>query len=68
MRNDNFGQLYLNSELICYTIDPHKLTSGVYNLQLNQSPKFKKELPLIYNDCFPANRGFRIHSRKYSKG
>ena len=63
MRNDNYGQLYFDKELICYTIDPHKLTTGVYNIQLNYSPKFKKELPLIYNDYFLASRGFRIHAR-----
>lgn len=62
IRNNNFGQLFFGNELICYTIDPHKLTTGTYNIQVNYSPKFKKELPLIYNKEFSASRGFRIHT------
>lgn len=62
IRNDNYGQLFFGNELVCYTIDPHILTTGTYNIQVNYSPKFKKELPLIYNKEFSASRGFRIHS------
>jgi hypothetical protein len=29
---------------------------------VNQSPKFKRKLPLLYNDGIKASRGFRIHS------
>lgn len=61
VRNDKFGLLYTDwAELICYTIDPLVLTKGIY------SPKFKRELPLIYNKDFSSNsgypRGFRIHA------
>lgn len=62
MRNNNFGQLYLGKEFICYTIDPHKLTSGIYTLEMDYSPKFKTTLPHLYNEEFEASRGFRIHA------
>ena len=61
IRNDNYGHIYYDKTLICYTLDPHILTTGTYNIQVNYSPKFKRELPLIYNKEFSANRGFRIH-------
>ena len=62
IRNDNYGHIYYDTTLICYTIDPHVLTTGTYNIQVNYSHKFKKELPLIYNNEFSAQRGFRIHA------
>lgn len=49
-------------EDLCFVIDPKVLKEGRYNLEICYSPKFKKDLPLIYNDKFPASRGFRIHS------
>lgn len=62
IRNSKFGMLYTDwAELICYTIDPHVLTKGTYSLEMTYSPKFKRELPLIYNEDFIADRGFRIH-------
>ena len=62
IRNDKYGMLYNDwAELICYTIDPHVLSNGTYNLEMTYSPRFKRELPLIYNEDFEANRGFRIH-------
>lgn len=71
IRNDKFGMLYMGSELLCFTLDPHLLDEGVYNVEINWSPKFKRDLPLIYNDKFPASRGIRFHSGnslKDSKG
>lgn len=71
IRNDKFGMLYVGSELLCFTLDPHLLDDGVYNVEINWSPKFKRDLPLIYNDKFPASRGIRLHvgnSLKDSKG
>lgn len=62
IRNNNYGQLFFGNELICFALDPHILTTGTYNIQVNYSPKFKKELPLIYNEEFSASRGFRIHA------
>lgn len=61
-RNKDFGQLIYMGKLICFTIDPHKLTPGLYNLKLNYSTKFKTNLPLLYNEDFGEERGFRIHA------
>lgn len=62
IRNEMFGMMYFKDEMICYTIDPHVLIKGTYKLVVNYSPKFKTELPLLYNDKFPASRGIRCHS------
>lgn len=63
VRNDKFGMLYNDwAQLICYTIDPHVLSNGTYNIEMTYSPRFKRELPLIYNAEFNTNRGFRIHA------
>jgi hypothetical protein len=62
IRNKNFGMLYKGSEFLCYTLDPGILDDGLYNLEITYSPKFKRELPHIYNDNFVKSRGFRIHS------
>ena len=64
-RNKDFGMLFYMGNLICYTIDPHKLTTGLYSLELDYSPKFKATLPHIYNEEIKASRGFRIHARQY---
>lgn len=61
-RNQDFGRLYVNDKFICFTIDPHKLIDGTYNVIINYSPKFKCKLPLIFNEYYSANRGFRIHA------
>lgn len=58
----NLSRIYVNSELLCYGLDPLVLGSGVYNIEINYSPKFKKDLPLLYNDKYSASRGFRIHA------
>lgn len=59
VKKDN--QLFINDVKICDTLDPNVLLPGIYKLEINYSPKFKRELPLIYNEDFTANRGFRIH-------
>lgn len=61
-RNTDFGRLYVNDKFICFTIDPRKLIEGVYNVNIDYSPKFKCNLPHISNEYFPMSRGFRIHS------
>ena len=43
-RNEDFGRLFVNDKFICFTIDPHKLIDGTYNVIINYSPKFKFEL------------------------
>ena len=57
------GKMYLNGQFICYTLENSKklIPTGEYKLQNSVSPKFKKELPLVYNDVVAPNRGIRIH-------
>ena len=57
------GRLYFNGGIVCYTLENAKkaIPCGVYNVQNSKSPKFKRELPLIWNAGVPASRGIRIH-------
>ena len=57
------GKLYFNGGLVCYTLEnaAKAIPCGVYLVQNSMSPKFKRELPLIWNAKVPANRGIRIH-------
>ena len=55
------SKLYINDIEICDCLHPCILTKGIYNIEINYSPKFKTKLPLIWNEEFTANRGFRIH-------
>lgn len=57
------GKLYFNGGFVCYTIEnaAKAIPCGVYNVQNSRSPKFKRELPLIWNAGVPASRGIRIH-------
>lgn len=59
----HLGRLYDDNYcFICYTLDPRILSFGCYNVEMTYSPRFKRNLPLIYNVDFPASRGFRIHA------
>lgn len=58
------GQLYLNGALVCLTLENKRtaIPCGFYKLENSISPKFGRELPLIYNDTdVKASRGIRIH-------
>lgn len=57
------GSLYLNGAFVCYTLEnaAKAIPTGVYLVQNSMSPKFKRELPLLWNSNVPANRGIRIH-------
>lgn len=57
------GSLYLNGAFICYTLEnaSKAIPCGLYTVQNSKSPKFKRELPLLYNAQVPARRGIRIH-------
>ena len=57
------GSLYLNGAFICYTLEnaAKLIPCGLYTVQNSKSPKFKRELPLIYNGNVPASRGIRLH-------
>ena len=37
------------------------LPEGIYNVEVNRSTKFGRVLPIIYNDEYPASRGYRMH-------
>lgn len=67
------GRLFLGSTFICFTLEnaAKVIPAGLYKLSNSKSLKFKRELPLVYNDKVPATRGIRIHvgnSAKDSNG
>jgi hypothetical protein len=67
------GRLYFCGKMICYTLEnaSKAIPCGLYALQNSKSPKFKRELPLLFNSGVPASRGIRIHrgnTYKDSKG
>lgn len=49
---------------VYYTIEnlEKMIPPGSYWIQLTYSPKFGRELPLIWNNIVHKNRGIRIHS------
>lgn len=57
------GRLFLNGQMVCYTLEnaAKAVPCGMYRVKNSRSPKFKRELPLIYNGNVPASRGIRIH-------
>lgn len=63
--NDNevMGRLELNGQFICYTLENAStlIPCGDYRVQNCNSPKFKRELPLLTSDKVSASRGIRIH-------
>ena len=58
------GRLLLGGVFICYTLEnaAKAIPAGHYSIENSQSPKFKRELPLIYGDKVAASRGVRIHA------
>ena len=58
------GHIVLDDALICFTCENREkaIPVGLYSLQNSKSPKFKRELPLLYNASVPAKRGVRIHA------
>ena len=63
------GRLYLDGHMVCYTLEnaAKAIPEGVYNLENSKSPKFKRELPLIFNKGLKASRGIRIHRGNTAK-
>ena len=49
---------------VYYTIEKlgKMIPEGPYSMKLTYSPKFKKDLPLIWNGKVSKNRGIRIHN------
>jgi hypothetical protein len=63
------GRLFLGSTCICYTLENRSksIPCGTYNITNSKSPKFKRELPLIYGYNVAESRGIRIHAGNTSK-
>ena len=63
------GKLYLNGAIVCYTLEnaAKAIPCGVYLVQNSKSPKFKRELPLVWNSGVPSSRGIRIHRGNTAK-
>lgn len=58
------GSLYLNGAFICYTLENSvkAIPTGLYSIENSKSPKFGRELPLLFSDKVPSRRGVRIHA------
>ena len=58
------GSLYLNGAFICYTLEnaTKAIPTGLYSIENSKSPKFGRELPLLFSDKVPSRRGVRIHA------
>ena len=58
------GSLYLNGAFICYTLEnsAKAIPAGLYSIENSRSPKFGRELPLLFSDNVPSRRGVRIHA------
>ena len=63
------GKLYLNGAIVCYTLEnaAKAIPTGVYLVQNSISPKFKRELPLLWNSGVPSSRGIRFHRGNTAK-
>ena len=63
------GRLFFCSTCICYTLENRSkaIPCGTYNIENSKSPKFKRELPLIYGYKVAESRGIRIHAGNSSK-
>lgn len=64
------GRLYLNGHMVCYTLEnaAKAIPCSMYTVQNSISPKFKRELPLVYNSTtVKASRGIRIHRGNSAK-
>lgn len=57
------GRLFLGGTFICFTLEnaAKAIPAGLYKVENSKSPKFKRELPMLYNAAVPAKRGIRIH-------
>jgi hypothetical protein len=53
----------LHNHFVCWTLENRSklIPTGGYLVKNSQSPKFKRELPLLYNKVVQATRGIRIH-------
>lgn len=61
------GKLLVDGVVVCDTLE-NKATlipEGEYHLEVGKSPKFKRELALVYNQGVPPKRGIRIHAGNF---
>ena len=58
------GRLFMGDTCICYTLEnaAKAIPAGLYSIENSKSPKFGRELPLLFSDKVPSCRGVRIHS------
>ena len=63
------GRLFLGGTCICFTLENRSkaIPCCTYNIANSKSPKFKRELPLIYGYNVAESRGIRIHAGNTSK-
>jgi len=63
------GRLFFGGTCICYTLENRSkaIPCGTYNISNSRSPKFKRELPLIYGYKVAESRGIRINAGNTSK-
>jgi hypothetical protein len=63
------GRIFLGGTCICFTLENRSksIPCGVYNVANSRSPKFKRELPLLYGYKVAESRGIRIHAGNTSK-
>lgn len=64
------GCLFLNGTFIFYTLEnaDKDIPEGIYNIENSKSPKFKRELPLIYNQEYEGKPWHPYPSRKHIQG
>ena len=58
------GKLLIDGVVVCDTLENRKtlIPTGEYWLEVSKSPKFKRDLPLVYCQAVPPKRGIRIHA------
>jgi len=58
------GRLFINGSYFCDTLENRScmIPEGVYQLSYCDSPKFKRNLPLVHGEDVPPNKGIRIHA------
>ena len=63
------GSLLIGGTKICDTLENKDklIPCGAYKLSVSTSPKFGRDLALIFNDQVSATRGIRVHSGNSAK-
>lgn len=63
------GSLLVGGVKVCDTLENRAtlIPCGEYTLSVSKSPKFKRDLALVFNDQVTATRGIRIHAGNSAK-